>query len=169
MEMAVNPGDRAPDFELFSQEMLEGTPPRFKSYRLSTALREGPVVLHFFPMPFTGVCEAQMCAVRDNLGAVYTPRGVQVWGVTGHYPFPIQAWDREHHFGVPVLADYEHTVSEQYVGTYPDLLGLRQVTKRGVVAVSQDGVVRYVWVTENPLVAPNEEVVEEAVTKAKEG
>ncbi len=165
--MAVNPGDRAPDFELFSQEMLAGPPPRFKSYRLSAALGQGPVVLHFFPMPFTGVCEAQMCAVRDNLGSTYASRGVQVWGVTGHYPFPIQAWDREHRFGVPVLADYEHTVSEQYVGTYPDLLGLRKVTKRGVVAVSRDGVVRYVWITDDPLVAPGEEVVGEAVAKAQ--
>jgi peroxiredoxin len=161
--MAVKVGDRAPDFELFSQELLEGTPPRFKSYRLSAALEQGPVVLHFFPMPFTGVCEAQMCAVRDQLIPAYRSRGVQVWGVTGHYPFPIQAWDREHHFGVPVLADYEHTVSEQYVGTYADLLGLRRTTRRGVVAVSRDGIVRHVWITDDPLVAPGQEVVAEAV------
>ena len=71
----------------------------------------------------------------------YSGRGVTVWGVTGHYPQLIAAWDRENDFGVPILADYDHEVSRAYVGLYEDVLPLnvRLTTKRGVMGISRDG------------------------------
>ncbi len=109
------------------------------------------MVLQFFPLPFTRTCEKQMCAVRDHVEE-YEGAGVTVWGVTGHYPQLIAAWDKEHAFGVPILADYDHEVSKAYVGLYEDRLpaGLRLTAKRAVLAISKDGVVRSVWVTEIP-------------------
>lgn len=78
-------------------------------------------MLQFFPLPFTQTCLAQMCAVRDDVDR-YSGQGVTVWGVTGHYPQLIAAWDRENDFGVPILADYDHEVSRAYVGLYEDVL-----------------------------------------------
>jgi peroxiredoxin len=71
--------------------------------------------------------------VRDHIED-YRGAGVTVWGVTGHYPQLIAPWDKEHAFGVPILADYDHVVCTTYVGLYErpaagslDLLG---VTRR---------------------------------------
>ena len=100
MPLAV--GNTAPDFELYGK--AAGDAPMF---RLSEALAEGGVVLHFFPLPYSGVCEAQMCGVRDHIDAY---EGVTVWGVTGHYPQLIAAWDAEASIGVPILADYDPSI-----------------------------------------------------------
>lgn len=164
--MTVHVGERAPDFELPGARDPETR--AYEWHRLSKALVDRPVILHFFPSPFTPTCERQMCAVRDEVGR-YADAEVTVWGVTGHYPQMIEAWSTEHRFGVPILADYEHVVSQQYVGTYPPerFGGLRHMTKRGVVAVSPDGTVRYVWVTDDSRVAPSDEVVGEALDSVK--
>jgi peroxiredoxin Q/BCP len=166
--MTVEVGKPAPDFELFGA--LDRATGTYATYRLSDALKERPMVLHFFPAPFTRVCEAQMCDVRDHADDVYGARGVGVWGVTGHYPWLIAQWEREQHFGVPILADYEHTVSEEYVGTYPaaKMNGLRHTSKRAVVGIGQDGVVRFLWTTDEPAIAPSDEIVQAAIDAALE-
>ena len=159
--MALSPGDQAPDFELYGKTARDA--PKF---HLSDALAGGGVVLQFFPLPFTGTCEAQMCAVRDNIDSY---EGVTVWGVTGHYPQLIAAWDREKNFDVPILADYDHEVSRTYVGLYEDPLpsGLKYCSKRAVVAIGADGLVKYSWITEVPGVGPDETVVKEAIEAAR--
>jgi len=45
--------------------------------------------------------------------------------------------------------------------------GLRHTTKRAVVAVGRDGIVRYLWVTDDPEVGPSEEIVQAAIDAAK--
>jgi peroxiredoxin len=163
MAMPVKVGDEAPQFELLGERAGKDAP----TYRLADALRDGGVVLQFFPLPFTTTCLAQMCAVRDHVD-LYTDRGVTVWGVTGHYPQLIAAWEREEHFGVPILADYDHEISRAYVGLYEDVLpaNLRLTTKRAVVGISHDGIVRYVWISDTTREAPSDEVVREAIQAA---
>lgn len=165
--MTVSKGQPAPDFELFGEFDRESK--AYRVYRLGEALRQGPVILHFFPAPFTRVCERQMSDVRDHAEDVYGRQGVTVWGVTGHYPWLIGLWNREHHFGVPILADYEHTVSEDYVGTYPPekMDGLRHTSVRGVIGVGTDGIVRFVWTTGEPTVGPTDEIVQEAIDASR--
>ena len=52
----MQPGDRAPDFELPDET---GQP-----CRLSEMLREGPVVLFFYPRAMTSGCTAEACHFR---------------------------------------------------------------------------------------------------------
>jgi glutaredoxin-dependent peroxiredoxin len=132
--MTVQIGDRAPEFELLGKAWGADAP----TYSLADALSGGGVVLQFFPLPYTGTCEAQMCAVRDQIED-YHAAGITVYWVTGHYPQLLAAWDREQLFGAEVLADYDHEVSRAYVGLYEDVLpaGLRLTTKRAVVGVSR--------------------------------
>jgi glutaredoxin-dependent peroxiredoxin len=162
MPLAV--GDSAPDFELLADRWGKDAP----TYRLSDALAQGGVVLQFFPLPFTGTCETQMCAVRDHIED-YRAAGVTVWGVTGHYPQLIAAWDKEHAFGVPILADYDREVCRTYVGFYEDVLpaNLRLTSKRAVLGISRDGIVRFLWVSEIPRVGPDDEVVRTAIDAAR--
>jgi glutaredoxin-dependent peroxiredoxin len=163
--MPIRVGDRAPDFELMGERDRETR--RFRMYRLSEALRESPVVLHFFPAPFTSTCEQQMCDVRDRVDS-YTGGGVTVWGITGFPPAIIASWARQHHFGVPILADYDHRVSEDYVGLYPPdrFPNVALTTKRGVVSVGQDGTIRHVWIPDESGVAPPDEEIETAIGAA---
>ena len=162
--MTVSVGDRAPGFELLGKEWGADAP----TYKLSDALKEGGVVLQFFPLPYTRTCEAQMCAVRDHIDD-YRGAGVTVYGVTGHYPQLLKAWDDEFRFGAEILADYDHEVSRAYVGLYEDRLpaGLRLTSKRAVIGISPDGIVRSVWASEVPGVGPDQGVVDEAIAAAR--
>lgn len=163
--MPVTVGDTAPGFELFGKKAGPDAP----LFRLSDALANGGVVLQFFPLPFTGVCQAQMHSVKE-CAASYAALGVTVWGITGHYPQLIDAWDKEQHFDVAILADYDHVVSEAYVGLYgpegPMPQGLRFTTKRGVVGIDREGIVRFVWVTDVASVPPSDAVIADAIAAA---
>jgi glutaredoxin-dependent peroxiredoxin len=158
----VSVGDEAPDFELPGR--FERDLGAYRVHRLSEALHDGPVILHFFPLPFSSTCEEQMCGVRDSVDR-YVDAGVAVWGVTTHAPVLIRNWAREHRFGIPILADYDRAVSESYVGLYApaERLGVALCAKRGVVAVGTDGVVRHVWVADDPDLAPGDEEVRSAL------
>jgi peroxiredoxin len=105
-----------------------------------------------------------MTTVRDTIDQ-YREAGVTVWGVTAVAPLIIGAWAREHHFGVPILSDYERGVSEAYVGLYdPEKeRALALLTKRGVVAVGRDGIVRHVWAARDYANVPLEEDAAKAI------
>ena len=60
--MAVEVGDKAPDFELKDQH---GTPVRLSSFRGAKN-----VVLVFYPLAFSGVCTSELCAIRDEFPEV---------------------------------------------------------------------------------------------------
>jgi thioredoxin-dependent peroxiredoxin len=120
-------GDPAPDFE------LDGTEGRF---RLSDHRGER-VVLLFYPGDNTTVCTKQFCSYRDNpeaFGALEaTVVGISSQSVDSH-----QGWAEKHGLNVQLLADEGGDVAKQY-GAHTPLVG----TKRAVIVIDEDGVVRY--------------------------
>ena len=56
--MAVEVGDKAPDFTLRNQFKDEVTLSDFRGKK--------NVVLVFYPFAFTGVCTGELCAIRDE-------------------------------------------------------------------------------------------------------
>ena len=127
--MAKKPdvGDPAPDFE------LPGTAGRF---RLSEHRGER-VVLLFYPGDNTTVCTQQFCSYRDNseaFGALEaTVVGISAQSVESH-----QGFTEKHSLNVPLLADEDNSVAKSY-GAHAPLIG----TKRAVIVVDEDGVVRH--------------------------
>ncbi|MEA2481397.1 MAG: thioredoxin-dependent peroxiredoxin [Thermoleophilaceae bacterium] len=127
--MAKGPqiGDTAPDFEL---EGTEG------SFRLSDHHGER-VVLLFYPGDFTAVCTRQFCSYAeraedvDDLGAVIV--GISAQDIDTHEQFVAK-----HGINVPLLADTSHEVARAY-GAHARIVG----TKRAVVIVDEDGIVRH--------------------------
>ena len=119
-------GDPAPDFE------LDGTAGRFK---LSDHLGER-VVLLFYPGDNTAVCTKQFCSYRDNAeafgGLEATVVGISNQSVESH-----ENWTRKHSLTVPLLADEDSSVAKAY-GAHQTFMG----TKRAVIIVDEDGVVR---------------------------
>ncbi len=127
--MAKRPGvgEPAPDFE------LDGTDGAF---RLSEHRGER-VVLLFYPGDNTTVCTKQFCSYRDNaeaFGALdATVVGISSQGLGSHLGFA-----SKHGLNVPLLADEDGAVAKSY-GAHAPLVG----TKRAVVIVDEDGIVRH--------------------------
>ena len=120
-------GERAPDFE------LEGTDGPFK---LSDHRGER-VILLFYPGDNTPVCTKQFCSYRDRADDMSeldaTIVGISTQDVDSHEQFMAK-----HELDVPLLADVDCDVAKAY-GMRAPVLG----TKRGVVIVDEEGVVRY--------------------------
>ena len=122
-----NPGDPAPDFE------LDGTGGRFK---LSDHRGER-VVLLFHPGDNTAVCTKQFCSYRDNAEA-FGALDATVVGISSQSLESHRGFSAKHELNVPLLADEGGQVARLY-GAHAPVVG----TKRAVVVVDEDGVVRH--------------------------
>jgi peroxiredoxin Q/BCP len=127
--MAKHPdvGDAAPDFE------LRGTEGRF---RLSDH-RGKRVVLLFYPGDNTAVCTKQFCSYRDNADA-FGELDATVVGISSQSVDSHQGWSEKHGLNVPLLADEGGDVAKAY-GAHTPIVG----TKRAVIVIDEDGIVRY--------------------------
>jgi peroxiredoxin Q/BCP len=127
--MAKHPdvGDPAPDFE------LEGTD---GSFRLS-GHRGERVVLLFYPADNTAVCTKQFCSYRDNAEAL-DALDATVLGISSQSLESHEGFSEKHGLNVPLLADEGGAVAKQY-GAHTPVVG----TKRAVVVIDEDGIVRY--------------------------
>jgi peroxiredoxin len=149
-------GDKAPDFTL-----LEA--PR-QAITLSEELKKGPVVLVFYPADFTPVCQEELCRFRDVL-ADYNDLGAGVLGVSVDGIFSHAAFKEANEIQYPLLSDWEKKVIRAYGVVYPNLAGMREVAKRAVFVIDQDGEIVYAWVSEDPGKLPPFDEVKRAVEK----
>ncbi|MFQ5837286.1 MAG: peroxiredoxin [Thermoplasmata archaeon] len=144
--MTVEEGQKAPDFTLPDEEN--------RPVKLSDELGEGPVVLSFYLLDFTGVCTNQACNFRDALGSL-KQNGAKVFGISVDSPFSHKKFKEEQSVNYPLLSDFNKEVCRKYGVHYDEIFGLKGVAKRSVFVLDKDGVVRYRWVTEDPGVAPD--------------
>jgi peroxiredoxin Q/BCP len=126
--MAKSPqvGEDAPDFE------LPGTDGPF---RLSEHRGERLVLL-FYPGDNTPVCTRQMCSYRDR-PEEFTELGATVVGISSQDLASHEGFIAKHSLTLPLLADVDRSVAKLYGAA--GALG----TKRAVVIVDEDGIVRY--------------------------
>jgi thioredoxin-dependent peroxiredoxin len=122
-----NVGDPAPDFT------LEGTDGRFK---LSDHRGER-VVLLFYPGDNTMVCTRQFCSYRDR-GEDFSALDATVVGISAQSVESHRSFSGRNSLNVPLLADEDGAVAKAY-GAWRGRLG----TKRVVVIVDEEGIVRY--------------------------
>ena len=156
------PGSKAPDFTVVTLG-AEGP----ATWTLSENLSEGPVVLLFVPMAFTGVCTEEFCAVSAGLGD-YEALGARVFGISGDNPFAQAAWAEKEGIKIPLLSDYEHEVAKAYGVAYESFLPEKNlimggVAKRSAFVIDREGVVRHVEVCESPGDLPDFEAVKAAL------
>ena len=109
---------------------------------LSAALKNGPVVLAFFPAAFSSVCTNEMCAFRDSMAAL-NAANAQVLGVSTDTFFALKAWADQQRLNFPLLSDYNKEVIQQYDVANPDMIGLKNIAKRAVFVIGPDGIVRH--------------------------
>jgi peroxiredoxin len=138
--MSIEVGAKAPDFTLPNQDRDPVT--------LSAQLKEGPVVLAFFPAAFSSTCTAEMCTFRDA-SAELAKTHAKVVGVSVDTFFALKAWADAQQLNFPLLSDFNKTVIRQYGVVNPDMIGLKDIAKRAVFVIDRGGVVRHREVLED--------------------
>jgi len=137
-----------------------------KVHSLADFLKDGPVILAFFPFAFSGVCDKEMCTFRDSLSY---PQGfhARVVGISVDSIFSLKAFAQTYSLPFPLLSDFNRKVTKLY-GVLHDpwvALGYRGVAKRSVFVVDSRGLLRYRWVTDVPTEEPPYSEVAKAAQK----
>jgi peroxiredoxin len=148
--MSVEVGAKAPDFTLPNQDREPVT--------LSDQLKNGPVVLAFFPAAFSSVCHAEMCKLRDSSNALNSVNA-KVLGVSVDTFFALKAWADANTFNFPLLSDFNKDVIAKYGVLNPDMIGLKGIAKRSVFVIDRSGVVRHREVLEDARNEPNYDAI----------
>jgi len=153
--MAITVGSKTADFTLFDTERKPRSLSEFRGKHL---------VLAFYPGAFTGVCTKEMCAFRDAMSR-FNELSAQVVGISVDAPFANKAFAMQNNLQFPLLSDYTREVCKKYGGLHDDFAGLKGYTasKRAVYVLDPNGVVKYVWVSENPGVEPNYDDISKAL------
>ena len=138
--MALQIGDKAPDFTLFSSDL--------KEIKLSDFAGK-KVIIHFFPMAFTGVCTTQLCTMRDNFG-FYDGLNVEILGISVDSPFTLAKFKEENNYQFPLLSDFNKEVSKAYGAQYEEFVfNLKGVAKRSAFVLDADHKIIYAEVLES--------------------
>lgn len=126
--MAIEIGTDAPDFSLKNQKGEVVT--------LSAFEGDNAVAVVFYPFTFTGVCEGELCAIRDDFSA-FTDAGVQVLAISCDSRFAQAKWAEELGYEFPVLSDFwPHGEAAKAFGVFNEALGC---ANRGTFLIDVDG------------------------------
>ncbi|QQL49166.1 redoxin domain-containing protein [Mucilaginibacter ginkgonis] len=152
--MSLQIGQPAPQFTLVSSELKEVSLADFKGHK---------VVIHFFPMAFTGTCTEQLCTMRDNFG-YYEDLDAQVLGISVDSPFTLAKFKEENGYQFPLLSDFNKTASANYGALYDEFVfGLKGVSKRAAFVIDEDQTIVYAEVLESAGDLPNFKAIALAV------
>jgi glutaredoxin-dependent peroxiredoxin len=138
--MALAIGQKAPDFTLFSSDLKEVSLSDYAGKK---------VVIHFFPMAFTGVCTTQLCTMRDSFG-YYEGLGAEVLGISVDSPFTLAKFKEDNTYQFPLLSDFNKEVSQAYGAYYDEFVfNLKGVSKRAAIVVNENQEIIYAEVLES--------------------
>jgi peroxiredoxin len=152
--MSIKTGEQAPEFTLFSSELKEVSLKDFAGKK---------VIIHFFPMAFTGVCTTQLCAIRDNFG-FYEGLGAQVLGISVDSPFTLAKFKEDNNYQFHLLSDFNKEVSTAYGAIYEEFaFNLRGVSKRSAFVLNEKQEVIYAEVLESAGDLPNFNAIDDIV------
>lgn len=113
--MSVEIGDAAPDFTLKDPANNEVTLSSFRGAK--------NVVLVFHPFAFTGICEAELCAVRDDLGR-FEGADTRVFSISCDARHTLKAWAEQQGFTFSLLSDFwPHGEVARAYGVFDENLG----------------------------------------------
>jgi peroxiredoxin (alkyl hydroperoxide reductase subunit C) len=130
--MPIAVGTEAPDFVLKDQNNQE--------VRLSDFRGKRNVLLVFYPLAFTGVCQGELCEVRDNLNE-YVNDNVQVLTVSVDSVFAHKVWADREGFQFPLLSDFwPHGAVAKAYGVFDEERG---IANRGTFIIDKSGIVRF--------------------------
>ena len=148
-----NLNETAPDFNLKNTEKNDIA---LSSYKGKT------VILAFYPGAFTGVCDTEMCTLRDSMNS-FNDLNATVLGISVDSPWANAEFAKKYEINFNLLSDYNRDVSKAYDMIFNGLGGLEgyECSNRGVLIIDGEGLIQYRWVAENPGIEPNySEIIE---------
>ncbi len=129
-------GQPAPDFTLPSTSGADVT---------LSALRGRNVLLAFFPLAFTSVCTAEMCAFTEDYDRFASASTVVLPISVDAVPSLVE-FKKKERLQVELLSDFKRTVCRAY-GT---LIEDRFFSNRAYVLIDRDGIVRWTFMETTP-------------------
>ena len=149
-------GQAAPDFSLLD---IAREPVSL------SGLRGKKVVLAFFPAAFSGVCEAELCAFRNNISRFNDVNAV-VLAISVDSPFSNSAFATKNDLNFQVLSDFTRSAVNAYGIAVLDFAGMSGyvASNRAVFVVDEKGTVTYEWIAPNLGTEPDYEAVKAAVS-----
>lgn len=125
-------GTPAPDFTLRDQNQQRVTLSSFRGSK--------NVLLVFFPLAFTGICQGELDQLRDHLPEFENDDSA-VLAISVGPPPTHRIWALESGFTFPVLSDFwPHGAVSQSYGVFNDEAGY---SNRGTFVVDRSGIIRF--------------------------
>lgn len=130
-------GSAAPDFTLNSTSGQPVTLSQFKG--------NARVLLAFFPLAFTSVCTAEMCAFTDDYDA-FAKAGVTVLPISVDSVPTLKEFKAKNSLGVELLSDFKREASRSYGTLLEELF----FSNRAYFLIDAEGIVRWAHVEDTP-------------------
>ena len=112
-------GSRAPEFVLPNDEGGETS--------LSDLLKDGPLILYFYPADFTPGCTKEACSIRDIHNDIQSV-GLQVAGISPQDGDSHRRFREKHDLPFVLLSDPEKVAIKMYDVDGPFGVGVRRTT-----------------------------------------
>jgi peroxiredoxin len=126
--MPLQLGDEAPDFTLKDSDGNDVT--------LSSVRGQKSVTVVFIPFAFTGVCQGELCELRDNLSS-FSSADNQVLVITCDRGPSLAEWKKQQGYDFPMLSDgWPHGEVSRAYECFNEALGC---SERLTVVVGKDG------------------------------
>ncbi len=152
----IKTGDKIADFTLVSSEL--------KNILLSDFTGK-KVVIHFFPLAFTGTCTEQLCTMRDTFG-YYKDMNAEILAISVDSPFVLSKYKEANQYQFTLLSDFNKEVSIKFGAFYEEfILGLKGVSKRAAFVLDENQQVLYAEVLENAKELPSFENIKNVLFK----
>lgn len=155
--MVLKIGDLAPTFELPDYNL--------KMRKLSEYLGN-KTVLAFFPGAFTSVCTKELCTFRDSLSNLNKLKA-KVVGISVDPPFSLAAFAKENRLNFDLLSDFNKEVSKKYDVLHTNFANIHglNASKRSIFILDEKGIIKYIWISEDPGKEPDYKKIEEELSK----
>lgn len=128
-------GDKAPDFTLPDQDGND--------VRLYDLLKNGPVVVFFYPKAFTGTCTAEACSFRDNF-EIFADAGAQIVGISSDDVKTQKKFHERYRLSYPVLSDTDREAYSAFgLRSGPGLKLGWALNDRVTFVIDADGIVQH--------------------------
>ena len=134
--MSLEVGQVAPDFTLKDQA---GNDVSLSDYR-----GVQPVVIVFIPFPFSGICQGELCEIRDD-PSTFESAGAAVIAISCDTRHSHATWAEREGFSFPVLSDFwPHGATAQAYGVFNEVAGC---ANRATFVVDKEGKVAATFAT----------------------
>jgi peroxiredoxin len=152
--MTLSAGKEAPDFTLKDQDGNDVT--------LSSFRDEHNVVIVFYPFTFTGVCQGELCSLRDDL-SVYENANAKLLAISCDSRHAQKQWAEEQGFTFAILSDFwPHGAVARAYGVFNEQLGC---ANRATFVIDKHGTIVDVFESPNLGTARDKAAYDAALAK----